>query len=122
MIVHLHHGARQLRQVRVRQRERTGSLSCHTEHGLCSGDPRMTARTRHERERHHRLCVLAQPHVVITSESVLETLLRPDIRLGTSTPQPDPSGDYAWELFRQAERLRPGSLPSLSSPRKDSSY
>jgi len=35
----------------------------------------------------NRLCVLAQPSVRITPETVLETLLRPDIRLGTSTPQ-----------------------------------
>src|SRR5262247_2950409 len=63
----------------------------------------------------NRLCVLAQPQVVITSETVLETLLRPDIRLGTSTPQADPSGDYAWALFRLAERLRPGSYQVLDT-------
>jgi ABC-type molybdate transport system substrate-binding protein len=45
----------------------------------------------------------------------LETLLRPDIRLGTSTPQADPSGDYAWALFRLAERLRPGSYQVLDA-------
>jgi len=61
----------------------------------------------------NRLCVLAQPHVVISPETVLETLLRPDVRLGTSTPQADPSGDYAWALFRRAERLRPGSYGVL---------
>jgi len=63
----------------------------------------------------NRLCVLAQPSVRITTETVLETLLRPDIRLGTSTPQADPSGDYAWALFRLAERLRPGSYQVLDA-------
>jgi ABC-type molybdate transport system substrate-binding protein len=63
----------------------------------------------------NRLCVLAQPHVVMTSETVLETLLRPDIQLGTSPPQADPSGDYAWELFRRAERIRPGSYRILDN-------
>ena len=64
---------------------------------------------------HNRLCILAQPHVVMTSETVLDTLLRPDIRLGTSTPQADASGDYAWELFRRAERIRPGSYSILDN-------
>jgi len=63
----------------------------------------------------NRLCVLAQPHVVMTSETVLDTLLRPDVRLGTSTPQADPSGDYTWELFRRAERVRPGSYSILDT-------
>jgi molybdate transport system substrate-binding protein len=63
----------------------------------------------------NRLCALAQPHVVMSPETVLETILRPDIRLGTSTPQADPSGDYAWELFRRAERLRPGSYHILDT-------
>src|SRR5262249_25390693 len=63
----------------------------------------------------NRLCVLAQPDVVMTSETVLDTLLRPDIRLGTSTPHADPSGDYAWELFRRAERIRSGSYSVLDN-------
>ena len=42
----------------------------------------------------NRLCVLAQPQVVITTE----TVLRPDIRLGTSPPQAAPPGAYAWAL------------------------
>ena len=63
----------------------------------------------------NRLCALAQPDVVITSETVLDTILRPDIRLGTSTPQADPSGDYAWELFRRAEHIRPGSYSILDN-------
>jgi molybdate transport system substrate-binding protein len=53
--------------------------------------------------------------VAVTTETVLETLLRPDVRLGTSTPQADPSGDYAWELFRRAEHLRPGSYRILDT-------
>ena len=34
-------------------------------------------------------------------------------RLGTSTPRADPSGDYAWEVFRKADRLRPGAFAAL---------
>src|SRR5262249_19580089 len=33
----------------------------------------------------------------------------PSVKLGTSTPKADPSGDYAWEVFRKAEDIRPGS-------------
>jgi molybdate transport system substrate-binding protein len=35
--------------------------------------------------------------------------------LGTSTPRADPSGDYAWEVFRRAEALRPGSQARLEA-------
>ena len=44
----------------------------------------------------------------------LDALLRPDLRVGTSTPKADPSGDYAWALFEKAEKLRPGSFALLS--------
>ena len=32
-----------------------------------------------------------------------------------STPKADPSGDYAWELFRKADRLRPGAYATLDA-------
>jgi molybdate transport system substrate-binding protein len=42
--------------------------------------------------------------------SLLDRMLNPEIRLGTSTPKADPSGDSAWDVFRKAERLEPGAL------------
>ena len=48
-------------------------------------------------------------------EGLLDTLLRSDIRLGTSTPKADPSGDYAWALFRRADAIRPGSYAALDA-------
>jgi len=33
--------------------------------------------------------------------------------LGASTPKADPSGDYAWAVFRQIDGLRPGSFETL---------
>ena len=42
-------------------------------------------------------------------------MLDPRVRLGTSTPKADPSGDYAWEVFRNADALRPGALATLSA-------
>jgi ABC-type molybdate transport system substrate-binding protein len=36
------------------------------------------------------------------------------IRVGTSTPKADPSGDYAWELFKKADQIKAGSFAALS--------
>lgn len=60
------------------------------------------------------MCALAQPSVDASPPTLLATLLREDVRLGTSTPKADPSGDYAWELFRRAEALRPGAFAALA--------
>jgi ABC-type molybdate transport system substrate-binding protein len=40
-------------------------------------------------------------------------MLDPAIKLGTSTPRADPSGDYAWEVFAKSDALRPGSSAEL---------
>ncbi|KAA0676499.1 molybdate ABC transporter substrate-binding protein [Roseomonas genomospecies 6] len=61
----------------------------------------------------NQLCALAQPDVNVTPATLLERLLDPTVRVGTSTPKADPAGDYAWELFRKADALRPGSLTAL---------
>ena len=63
----------------------------------------------------NRLCAYARPSVGLTAENVLDRALDPAVRLGTSTPGNDPSGDYAWELFRKAEALRPGSYDALAA-------
>ena len=42
-------------------------------------------------------------------------MLRPDVRVGTSTPKADPSGDYAFELFAKAEALKPGAKEKLET-------
>jgi ABC-type molybdate transport system substrate-binding protein len=42
-------------------------------------------------------------------------MLAPHIRLGTSTPKADPSGDYAFALFAKADALRPGARAMLES-------
>lgn len=61
----------------------------------------------------NRLCAMTRPGLEIDSADLLDALLDPDIRLGTSTPKADPSGDYAWKLFEKAETLRPGSFAAL---------
>lgn len=61
------------------------------------------------------LCALAQPGVETSTAQLLQTLLRPDIRVGISTPRADPSGDYAFALFAKADTLRPGSRQILET-------
>jgi len=61
----------------------------------------------------NRLCALAGPSVTVATETLLDRMLDARIKLGTSTPKADPSGDYAWELFEKAEKLRPGAFAAL---------
>jgi molybdate transport system substrate-binding protein len=51
----------------------------------------------------------------VSPATLLDVVLDPDVRLGTSTPKADPSGDYAWQLFEQADVLRPGSFARLDA-------
>lgn len=60
----------------------------------------------------NRLCVLALESVGQTSD-VLSLLLDPAVRVGISTPQADPAGDYAWALFGKADALQAGSTQVL---------
>jgi len=53
--------------------------------------------------------------ICVTSATLLDRMLDPAVKLGTSTPKADPSGDYAWELFEKAERVRPGAAKALSA-------
>ncbi len=48
-------------------------------------------------------------------DQLLELMLDPAVKLGTSTPKADPSGDYAWALFRKADALRPGAYAALDA-------
>lgn len=63
----------------------------------------------------NKLCALTQAAVDITTETLLDVLLDPAIRLGTSTPKADPSGDYAWQLFAKADAIRPGTRAALEA-------
>ena len=61
------------------------------------------------------LCALAQSAVAVTSDTLLSTMLQPQVRLGISTPKADPAGDYAWALFQKAEALQPGATARLEA-------
>ena len=62
----------------------------------------------------NQLCALAQPDVEVTTDNLFNTLVNKNVRVGTSTPKADPSGDYAWELFRKADTIKKGSFATLS--------
>jgi ABC-type molybdate transport system substrate-binding protein len=57
----------------------------------------------------NRLCALVRPGLAVTPDSLLETMLRDGVKIGTSTPKADPSGDYAFEVFAKAEAVKTGS-------------
>src|SRR5262252_4305229 len=59
------------------------------------------------------LCALVKPGLKVDSASLLERMLDPAVKLGTSTPKADPSGDYAFEVFRKSEVIKPGAQATL---------
>ncbi len=63
----------------------------------------------------NRLCAVLRPGLSLTSDTLLAAMLDPTVKLGTSTPKADPSGDYAWEIFRKAETIQPGNQAKLEA-------
>lgn len=63
----------------------------------------------------NELCAFARPEVAVTPETLLERMLDPAIKLGTSTPRADPSGDYAFQVFARAEAVKPGAKAALET-------
>ena len=58
-------------------------------------------------------CALVKTGLNVNSKNLLDRMLDPNVKLGTSTPKADPSGDYAFEVFRKAEKIRPGAQAVL---------
>jgi molybdenum ABC transporter molybdate-binding protein len=61
----------------------------------------------------NKLCALVKPGLAVDSASLLARMLDANIKPGTSTPKADPSGDYAFEVFRKAEATKPGAQAAL---------
>jgi molybdate transport system substrate-binding protein len=57
----------------------------------------------------NRLCALVRPGLAVEPATLLDKLLDPQIKVGTSTPRADPSGDYAFEAFKRAEAVKAGA-------------
>lgn len=61
----------------------------------------------------NRLCALVKPGFGVDTETLLERMLDPNVKLASSTPKADPSGDYAFEVFAKAEALKRGARAAL---------
>jgi molybdate transport system substrate-binding protein len=62
----------------------------------------------------NRMCALVRPSLAVEPASLLARMMETQVKLATSTPTADPSGDYAWEVFRKADAQRPGAFATLS--------
>ncbi|WP_210188015.1 molybdate ABC transporter substrate-binding protein [Bosea sp. CRIB-10] len=60
-------------------------------------------------------CAFARPGLNVTSNTLLAHMLDSKVKLGTSTPRADPSGDYAWHIFAKAEALKTGARAALEA-------
>jgi ABC-type molybdate transport system substrate-binding protein len=61
----------------------------------------------------NRLCALVGSGLPVDSGNLFDRMLDPKVKLGTSTPISDPSGDYAFAAFAKADGLRPGARATL---------
>jgi ABC-type molybdate transport system substrate-binding protein len=64
------------------------------------------------------LCGLAAPGFSLQGRPLAQRLLDADVRVGTSTPKADPSGDYAFQMFERIEATGaagPGSATALKN-------
>ncbi|MBP5977094.1 substrate-binding domain-containing protein [Brasilonema sp. CT11] len=61
------------------------------------------------------LYAIASPRVSLTTDNLLDQFLNPDVKLGIAQPGRDPLGDYAIEIFRKADQIRPGSFEQLNA-------
>ena len=62
------------------------------------------------------MCALVRPGLDITPSTLVQRLLDPAIKLGTSTPRADPAGDYAWQVFERIEQAgTPNAFAALSA-------
>ncbi len=63
----------------------------------------------------NRLCAIGRQSLHLDQANLLARLLDPAVKLAISTPGADPSGDYAWAVFKRAEALRPGAQAALKA-------
>jgi ABC-type molybdate transport system substrate-binding protein len=63
----------------------------------------------------NQLCAIVRHGLALTSATLLHAMLDPAVKLGTSTPKSDPSGDYAWAMFVKADAVVPGSRAKLEA-------
>jgi ABC-type molybdate transport system substrate-binding protein len=57
----------------------------------------------------NRMCVVSRRSAGVTEKNLVDRLLAKDVRVKTSEPVADPSGDYAWAIFDRIDAARPGA-------------
>lgn len=62
---------------------------------------------------HNQLCLSVTARLAAEGREWLDLLRDPNLRLATSTPLSDPSGDYTWQLFDRIEATHPGEGTAL---------
>ena len=62
---------------------------------------------------HNELCLSVRKRLATPERSWLDLLSDPTLRIATSTPISDPSGDYTWQLFEGIEQQHAGLGESL---------
>jgi molybdenum ABC transporter molybdate-binding protein len=63
----------------------------------------------------NKLCALVKPALQVDSATLLAQMLDEGVKLGTSKPKADPSGDYAFEVFAKADGVKPGAKVALEA-------
>jgi molybdate transport system substrate-binding protein len=61
------------------------------------------------------MCVVSRRSAGVTGKNLVDRLLADGVRVKTSTPIADPSGDYAWTIFDRVEAARPGAGAKLKA-------
>jgi ABC-type molybdate transport system substrate-binding protein len=61
----------------------------------------------------NRMCVVSRRSAGVTQTNLVDRLLADGVRLKTSAPVADPSGDYAWAIFDRIEAARAGAGAKL---------
>jgi ABC-type molybdate transport system substrate-binding protein len=57
----------------------------------------------------NRMCLVSRRTTGITPSNMIDRMLKSGMRVRTSTPVADPSGDYAWAIFDRIDAVRSGA-------------
>jgi molybdate transport system substrate-binding protein len=63
----------------------------------------------------NRECVVSKKALGVTPANLADKLLDPKVRIKTSQPVADPSGDYTWAIFDKIDATRPGAGKTLKA-------
>jgi ABC-type molybdate transport system substrate-binding protein len=63
----------------------------------------------------NRECVVSRKALGVTRANLTAKLLDPKVRIKTSQPVADPSGDYTWAIFDKIDAMHPGAGRTLKA-------